>query len=113
MYVAEIDNKIVGNIMYTKSRLIDSENKEIPVVSFGPVSVLPEYQRKGIAKKLLELAIKKCELAKHDLDYIEVNSSLYAVKIYERLGFTGVDAEKLINGIRFIPMKLKLQKSHD
>jgi predicted N-acetyltransferase YhbS len=57
--VATIDNKIVGNIMYTKSRLIGSENKEIPVVSFGPVSVLPEYQRKGIGS---ELIIKTVEI---------------------------------------------------
>jgi GNAT superfamily N-acetyltransferase len=70
--------------------------------------VKKEYQRGGIAKKLLELAIEKCRLTKHDLDFIEVNSSLYAEKIYERFGYTKLNIEQLVNGIRFIPMKLQL-----
>jgi len=83
----------------------------IEVRSNNHVSLLfvkKEYQGRGTATKLLELAIRKCRLAKHDIDYIEVNSSLYAVKIYERLGFIKINTEQLVNGIRFIPMKLQL-----
>jgi len=52
-FVAEYDGKIVGNIMYTKAWLIDELGKEIDIVSFGPLSVLPEYQRKGIGSALI------------------------------------------------------------
>ena len=62
-FVAEVGGKIVGNIMYTKAWLIDEQGKEMEIVSFGPISVLPEYQRKGIGSALIQhtkkLAIEK------------------------------------------------------
>ena len=47
-FVAEMDGKIVGNIIYSKAKLIDENGYEKNIVSFGPLSVLPEYQRMGI-----------------------------------------------------------------
>lgn len=70
--------------------------------------VKKEYQRRGIAGKLVKSAIEKSRRSDRTIAEIEVNSSPYAVKIYEKLGFTGVDAEQTVNGIRFTPMKLKL-----
>ena len=52
-FVAECDGKIVGNIMYTKSWLIDESGRELEILTFGPVCVLPGYQRKGIGGKLI------------------------------------------------------------
>jgi putative acetyltransferase len=53
-FVAEYNGKIVGNIMYTKAWLIDEIGKEMDIFSFGPISVLPEYQRKGIGSALIK-----------------------------------------------------------
>ena len=52
-YVAETNGKIVGNIMYTKAWLINENGQEKEIISFGPLSVLPEYQRKGIGSSLV------------------------------------------------------------
>lgn len=52
-FVAVIDDKIVGNIMYTKSFLLDESGKRIETITFGPVCVLPEYQKKGIGSALI------------------------------------------------------------
>ena len=52
-FVAEYNGKIVGNIMYTKAWLIDENRQEKEIISFGPLSVLPEYQRKGIGSSLI------------------------------------------------------------
>jgi len=52
-FVAELDGKIVGNIMYTQAWLSNEEGKEIKVLSFGPVSVLPEFQRNGVGSALI------------------------------------------------------------
>ncbi len=73
--------------------------------------VKKEFQGRGIARELLELAIEKCRWADNTINEVDVNSSPYAVKIYEKLGFTRVDNEKLLNGIIFIPMKLRVHKS--
>lgn len=53
------DGNIVGNVMYTRARLVDGSGKELPVLTFGPVSVDPDYQRRGIGKRLLEHSFRK------------------------------------------------------
>ena len=53
-FVLELDGRVVGNVMYTKAWLTDESGAEKEVCTFGPVSILPEYQRKGYGKLLLE-----------------------------------------------------------
>ena len=52
-YVALNDDRMVGSIMYTASKLIDDEGGFVDTISFGPVSVLPEFQRLGIGSMLI------------------------------------------------------------
>jgi predicted N-acetyltransferase YhbS len=52
-FVAIYNNQIVGNIVYAKTKIINAD-KEYTVLTFGPISVAPEYQRKGIGSKLVE-----------------------------------------------------------
>ncbi|HET7838245.1 MAG TPA: N-acetyltransferase, partial [Rectinemataceae bacterium] len=53
-YVAEVEGKIVGSIMYTKSLLLGDDQMREEIVSFGPICVHPEYQRRGIGTALIE-----------------------------------------------------------
>ncbi|KAA8500160.1 GNAT family N-acetyltransferase, partial [Mediterraneibacter catenae] len=53
-FVAELDGQVVGNIMYTKAKLTDENGTEKEILTFGPVSILPEYQRNGYGKMLIE-----------------------------------------------------------
>ncbi len=53
-YVAEVDGNIIGSIMYSKSLLISDDSEKVPIVSFGPLCVHPEYQRKKIGTALIE-----------------------------------------------------------
>ena len=52
-FVAISENTIVGNIMYTKSHIMDESNNRIETTTFGPVSVLPASQRQGIGSALI------------------------------------------------------------
>lgn len=52
-WVAEIDGRIVGNIMYTRSRLEASDGTRLDTVTFGPVCVTPDLQRRGIGGTLI------------------------------------------------------------
>lgn len=52
-FVALLDNMIVGNIMYTRSRLVDEKENGVEIITFGPVSALPDFQRKGIGTALI------------------------------------------------------------
>lgn len=53
-YVADVDGNIVGSIMYSKSFLFSDGFEKVAIVSFGPLCVHPEYQRKGIGTALIE-----------------------------------------------------------
>lgn len=57
--VIEADDQIIGNIMYTKARLIDEAGEQKDILTFGPVCILPEYQRCGYGKKLIENSFEK------------------------------------------------------
>lgn len=48
-FVAEIDGKIVGHILFTKATIENST-----VLALAPLSVLPEYQRRGIGTALIK-----------------------------------------------------------
>lgn len=60
-YVAEVGGKIVGNIMYSRAKVVDETGKEHEVITFGPISVLPEYQGKGIGQALLRHTIAEAK----------------------------------------------------
>lgn len=85
----------------------------IEVRDYNHISLLfvaPEYQRRGIAKALFQKALQICQTNEPRLLRISVNASLYAVPIYEKLGFRGIGEKHVINGISFVPMVLHLSK---
>lgn len=51
--VAVHNGRIVGNIVYMKAVIQGDDGKAYEVLSLGPISVLPEYQRKGVGRKLI------------------------------------------------------------
>jgi putative acetyltransferase len=53
-YVAEIDGRVIASIMYTDSYLLSDNIKKVKIVSFGPLCVHPDYQRRGIGTALIE-----------------------------------------------------------
>ena len=59
-YVAVSNDEILGNIVYAKAKIIGI-NKEYDVITFGPVSVLPKYQKVGVGKQLIEHTITKAQ----------------------------------------------------
>ena len=52
--VAELDGKIVGNIVYTKAKIVTDDGNCHEVISFGPLSIHPEFQGRGIGGLLIE-----------------------------------------------------------
>ena len=59
--VAEVDGCVVGHIAFSPVTISDST---IHWYGLGPVSVLPEYQRKGIGKALIQEGLSRLK----DLD---------------------------------------------
>lgn len=69
-----------------------------------------EYHHKGIARELFNNLKAECVKNNPHTEFITVNSSPFAVKIYEQFGFIDTDKELLQDGLRFTPMKYELPK---
>lgn len=76
-FVIEADNQIIGNIMYTKAKLIDESGEEKDILTFGPVCILPEYQRMGYGKKLIEYSFEQAVALGYDVIVIYGNPNNY------------------------------------
>ena len=92
--VAELDRNIVGMIAMRDTRHI------------ALLFVEKAYQRKGIARRLVQQGAATCRKHNPTLSKITVNASPNAVSAYEHIGFRAVAEEQEKNGIRFIPMEL-------
>lgn len=75
--VIERDGRVIANIMYTKAKLIDMDKNEKQVLTFGPISVLPEYQRQGYGKMLMEYSFEKAVSMGYDTVVIVGNPGNY------------------------------------
>lgn len=66
-FVIELDGQIIGNIMYTKAKLTDESGEEKEILTFGPVCILPQFQRRGYGKKLMEYSFQQAEKMGYDV----------------------------------------------
>lgn len=67
--------------------------------------VAEQFHRKGIGKKLWQLAMNEC-LRDGNTGEFTVNSSAYALGMYKKLGFVAQSGPQEKNGVVFYPMKL-------
>jgi GNAT superfamily N-acetyltransferase len=70
-----------------------------------------EHQSMGIGRELFQKALEHCSRHDANTSQITVNASPNSVKAYKKLNFETTDKEQCINGIRFIPMALRLQQT--
>lgn len=79
-FVLEVGGKLIGNVMYTKCKLTDEIGEEKQILSFGPVCILPEYQRRGYGKALLEHSFQKALELGYDTIVIFGNPDNYVAR---------------------------------
>ncbi len=60
-FVMEKDGKLIAQIIFVKAEITLDAGVKLPILTFGPIGVLPEYKRQGYGKKLLDYAIEKAE----------------------------------------------------
>ena len=60
-FVMEEDGKIIGHVMFSKAELVKDDGTKIPSWTFGPISIHPDYKRKGYGLKLLNFALEKAK----------------------------------------------------
>ena len=58
-YVMEEDGRIIGHIMFSKAKIVLDDGTAFPSWTFGPISIHPDFKRKGYGLKLLHYALAK------------------------------------------------------
>lgn len=76
-FVMEHDGHIIGNVMHYRTTLTDEEGNIKPVLSFGPICIHPEFQRRGLSRLLLEHSFEKAVQMGYDTVVIFGNPANY------------------------------------
>lgn len=76
-YVFIENNQIVGNIVYSKMFVGLEKKMSNEVIAFGPISVHPDFQRKGIGKKMIEYTFNKAKILGYKAVLITGNNNYY------------------------------------
>ena len=76
-FVMEEDGRIIGHVMFSKAEIILSDGTPFPAWTFGPISIHPDYKRKGYGLKLLNYALEKAKEAGIGLLCMEGNIDFY------------------------------------
>jgi GNAT superfamily N-acetyltransferase len=92
IFVAERDGRIVG--------MVDVRDSSHVSLFF----VEQSERGRGVGRALLDFAIERSGSAKPIASAITVNSSPWAVPVYQRLGFLATGPESETNGIHCVPM---------
>lgn len=59
------DKDVIGHILLSKIKIVDSDNT-VDSLALAPVSVIPEYQRKGIGSQLIHGALERAKKLGYD-----------------------------------------------
>ena len=76
-FIMEKDGVIIGHIMYVNAEILSDNGQRIPIMTFGPLSIAPEHQRKGYGKTLLDFSMGKAKALGVGAICIEGNIDFY------------------------------------
>ena len=92
-FVAVSGDTVVGNIMYTKAKVISADGMEHPVLTFGPISILPELQKHGIGSALIHHSFSQALTLGYEAVLIYGDPQYYS-----RFGFRPAEAFSITTG---------------
>ena len=78
----EKDGQIIGHVMFSKAELsIEADGKatgeKLPIGTFGPISIHPDFKRQGYGLKLLKYALEKAKALGIGFICMEGNINFY------------------------------------
>ena len=76
-FVMEKDGKIIGQTVFARAEVTTDEGKKIPVMTFGPICIAPEYKRQGYGKALLDYSLQQAAKAGVGALFITGNIDFY------------------------------------
>ena len=58
-FIMEKDGLLIGQVIYARSEIIADNGAKIPIMTFGPICIAPDFKRQGYGKMLLDYSMQK------------------------------------------------------
>lgn len=58
-FVMEQDGRIIGQNVFVRAKLKSDDGRDIPIMTMGPICIIPELKRQGFGKMLLDYSLEK------------------------------------------------------
>ena len=81
-FVMEQDGRLIGQNIFMKTVINADDGRDIPVLTMGPIGILPALKRKGYGKKLLDFCLEKAAAMGFGAVLFEGN-----IRFYSHCGF--------------------------
>ncbi len=76
-FVMELGGKIIGQNMFMKTTIEADGGGDIPVLTMGPICIVPAFKRKGYGKILLDYSLERAERLGFGAVLFEGNIAFY------------------------------------
>lgn len=58
-FVMEKDGKLIGQNIFVKAKIKADDGRDIPIMTMGPICIIPELKRQGYGKLLLDYSLEQ------------------------------------------------------
>ena len=88
--VMERNGQLIGHVMYMRAKITADDGRELPVMTFGPISIHPDFQRQGLGKRLLDESMERAKELGAGALCIEGNIAFYGKSGFVVAGTKGI-----------------------
>jgi Predicted acetyltransferase len=82
-FVMEHDGEIIGQNVFVRASIDSDDGRDIPIMTMGPICILPELKRQGFGKILLDYSLEEAKKIGCGAVCFEGN-----IQFYGKSGFT-------------------------
>ena len=97
-FVMEQNNRLIGQNMFMKAVIEADDGREISVLAMGPICIVPELQRGGYGKVLLDYSLEKATDLGFGAVLFEGNIDFYGKSGFNYAGRFGIRYNDLPEG---------------
>jgi len=89
-FVMEKDGRLIGQNMFMRTVIDADDGRTVDVLTMGPICILPELQRRGYGKALLDFSLEKAAASGYGAVLFEGNIGFYGKSGFDYAGRFGI-----------------------
>ena len=97
--VMERDGWLIGQNMFMRTVINGDDGRDIPVLTMGPIGIMPELKRKGLGKRLLDYSLERAAALGYGAVLFEGNIGFYGKSGFDYARRFGIRYHDLPEGV--------------